>query len=150
MKSPFFSELDVPGVMLNDFTAQHIAVDMRVNFRSCNGLMPQHTLDCAQVGTTFKQVRGEGVAEGMRADIFSDSGFLCQLLNQVENHDTGDAVSPAGEEDVIFKSFLDFAKITVEQPVLYFFDGTGGDRHQSLLTAFSFHFDETFVKIQFG
>ena len=54
MKSPLFSELDVPGVMLNDFTAQHIAVDMRVNFRSCNGLMTQHTLDCAQVGTTLK------------------------------------------------------------------------------------------------
>ena len=59
MKFAFFSELDIPRMVLNDFAAQHIAVNMRIYLRSCNGFMPQHALDCPQVGSTFQQVRGK-------------------------------------------------------------------------------------------
>lgn len=150
MKSSLFSELNVPGMVLNDFTAQHLAVDMRINFRGCNGLMTQHTLDGTEVGATFEQVRGEGMTEGMGTDIFGDAGLFRQLLNQVENHDAGDAVSPSGKEDIIFKSFLYFSEVAVYQPVLDFFDGTGGDGDQALFAALSFYFDKTFVKVELG
>jgi len=128
MKSCIFSVLNVPWMVLNDLTSQHIPVDMGVDFSGRNRLVSQHTLDGAEVGTSFQQVGGEGMAEGVRTDIFGDAGFLCQLFNQVKNHDAGNAISPSGKKNVIFKSFLYFTKIAVEQPVFYFFDGTGRNR----------------------
>ena len=93
MKSSFFSELNVPGMVLNDFTAQHLAVDMRINFRGCNGLMTQHTLDGTEVGATFEQVRGEGMTEGMGTYVFMDTGGLRLLLDDMKYHDTGEGRS---------------------------------------------------------
>ena len=106
MKSCIFSVLNVPWMVLNDLTSQHIPVDMGVDFSGRNRLVSQHTLDGAEVGTSFQQVGGEGMAEGVRTDIFGDAGFLCQLFNQVKNHDAGNAISPSGKKNVIFKSFL--------------------------------------------
>lgn len=128
MKSCLFSVLDVPWMMFNDLTPQHIPVDMGINFGCCDGLVSQHTLYGTQVRASFQQVGSEGMTEGVRADIFGDTGFLRQLLYQVKNHDAGDTVSPAGKEYIIFKSLLYFTNITVEQPVFYFFDGTWGNR----------------------
>lgn len=95
MKFAFFSELDIPRMVLNDFAAQHIAVNMRIYLRSCNGFMPQHALDCPQVGSTFQQVRGKRVAKGVGTDVFGDARRFCQLLNHVENHDARNVVPPA-------------------------------------------------------
>ena len=128
MKSCLFSVLDVPWMVFNDLTPQHIPVDMGINFGCCDGLVSQHTLYGTQVRASFQQVGSEGMTEGVRADIFGDTGFLRQLLYQVKNHDAGDTVSPAGKEYIIFKSFLYYTNITVEQPVFYFFDGTWGNR----------------------
>ena len=125
----FFSPiLDISGMMLDNLAAKHVSVDMGINFGCCDGFVSQHTLYGTQVRASFQQVGSEGMTEGVRADIFGDTGFLRQLLYQVKNHDAGDTVSPAGKEYIIFKSFLYFTNITVEQPVFYFLDGTWGNR----------------------
>ena len=45
MKSCLFSVLDVPWMVFNDLTPQHIPVDMGINFGRCDGLMSEHALD---------------------------------------------------------------------------------------------------------
>ena len=52
-------------VLQNGFT-QHRAVYVRIDFCRTNGFVPKHHLDGAQVGTTFKQVCGKGVAKRVR------------------------------------------------------------------------------------
>ena len=108
MKSCLFSVLDVSWMVFNDLTPQHIPVDMGINFGSSDGLVSQHTLYGTQVCASFQQVGGEGMTEGVRADVFGDTGFLRQLLYQVKNHDARDTVPPAGKDYIIFKSFLLF------------------------------------------
>ncbi len=50
----FLSVFDVAWMMFYDFTSQHIAVDVGVDFGSRNRLMPQHALDSPQIGASFK------------------------------------------------------------------------------------------------
>ena len=45
--------------------SQKFAVEMRVNFRGCNAFMTQHFLHGPQVRTSFDQVSGKGMTEGM-------------------------------------------------------------------------------------
>lgn len=80
MKSCIFSVLDVPWMVLNDLTSQHIPVDMGVDFSGRNRLVSQHTLDGAEVGTSFQQVGGEGMAEGVRTDILVMPAFSASSL----------------------------------------------------------------------
>ena len=61
MKSCLFSVLDVPWMVFNDLTPQHIPVDMGINFGCCDGLVSQHTLYGTQVRASFQQVGSEGI-----------------------------------------------------------------------------------------
>lgn len=75
MKSTvFFPVFYVARVMFYDFTAEHVTVDVRIDFGGCYGFVPQHTLYSAQIGPAFEQVGGERVAEGMGAYVFDNSG----------------------------------------------------------------------------
>ena len=78
---------DVTRMVLYDFAAEHLAVYVGIDFRRGNALVAQHALDGSQVGTSFQQVGGKGVAEGMWTDVFGDAGFLSQFFNEVEYHD---------------------------------------------------------------
>ena len=66
MKPALFSVFDIPGMVLNDFAAQHIAVDVRVYLRGCNGFMPQHALYGPQIGSA--QARAWQKSGGRCAD----------------------------------------------------------------------------------
>ena len=46
----------VAGVVQEDFFAQARAVDVEVDFGGGNVFVPQHLLDCTQIGTAFEQV----------------------------------------------------------------------------------------------
>lgn len=83
----FLAVFDVAWMVLYDFTAEHLAVYMGIDFRRGNALVAQHALDGSQVGTSFQQVGGKGVAEGVWTDVFGDAGFVGQFFNEVEYHD---------------------------------------------------------------
>ena len=87
MNFSLFAVFYVPGMVLDDFTSQHVTVNMRVNFCCCDGLMSQHALYGAQVCAAFQQVGGKRMAEGVRTDIFGDSCLFCEFLDEVEYHD---------------------------------------------------------------
>lgn len=67
MNPLLFAVFYVTGMMFYDFTAQSVAVDMRVNFCCSDGLVAEHTLYGAEVGSSFDQVGGKRVA-GRYAD----------------------------------------------------------------------------------
>lgn len=83
----FLAVFDVAWMVLYDFTAEHLAVYMGIDFRRGNALVAQHALDGSQVGASFQQVGSKGVAEGMWTDVFGDAGFAGQFFNEVEYHD---------------------------------------------------------------
>lgn len=140
--------LDVAGMVLDDFAAQHGAVDMRVDFGGGDALVPQHALDGPQVGASLEQVGGKRVAEGVGADGFPDTRAPGQLLDEVEYHDAPDAVAPAGEKHVILEPRFQPPVAAVGQPIPDFFDGSGRDGHEPLLAPLAVYLDEAFIQIE--
>ena len=108
MNFSLFAVLYIAGMMFYDFTAQSVPVNMCVNFCCSDRFVAQHTLYGAQVGSSFKQVGGKGMAEGVRTDVFGDAGLLCQFLNEMEYHDARDIFAPACQEYIVFEVLLDF------------------------------------------
>ena len=72
--------------MAEDFLAQVFPVQMGVNFGGDDGCMSQHLLHGPQVGAAFNQVRGEGMPQGMRADVLLDVCDFYQFLYNGKNH----------------------------------------------------------------
>lgn len=58
-----------------------IPIQMGVDFGGCDTLMAKHFLNSSQISPSFDQVRGEGVAEGMRTDVLFDPRLLCCLFD---------------------------------------------------------------------
>lgn len=76
----------VARMMIYDFIAQTGSVDVCVDFGSGNLFVSQHALDGTQIGSSLKQMRGEGVTESVRTDGFPNSGKTDILPDYVENH----------------------------------------------------------------
>ena len=151
MNFPLFAVLYIAGMMFYDFTALSVPVNMCVNFCCSDRFVTQHTLYGAQVGASFKQVGGKGMAEGVRTDVFGDAGLLRQFLDEMEYHDARDIFAPACQEYIVLEVLLDFpASIAVHEPVPYLLDGTGRYGYKALFAALTFYLDEAFVEIQVG
>ena len=95
MNFSLFAVLYIAGMMFYDFTAQSVPVNMCVNFCCSDRFVAQHTLYGAQVGSSFKQVGGKGMAEGVRTDVFGDAGLLRQFHADVSG--TMDAITATGK-----------------------------------------------------
>ena len=54
-------------MMLGHGFAEPFGGDMRVNLRGGDVGVAEHRLDAAQIGSMFDQMRGEGVAQDVRA-----------------------------------------------------------------------------------
>lgn len=106
-----FPVFNIAGMMLDNFTSEHVPVDMRINFRGGDGFMSQHALNGPQIGAAFQQMGGKGMAERVRADILGDAGLFRQFFNHVKHHDAGDTIAPSCQKYVIFVSFLDFPRL---------------------------------------
>ena len=98
MNFPLFAVLYIAGMMFYDFTAQSVPVNMCVNFCCSDRFVTQHTLYGAQVGASFKQVGGKGMAEGMGTDGLFQTDALGSFFNNVENLDARDVISKVADE----------------------------------------------------
>lgn len=85
-------------MILRQSITQQLIGDMRVDFGSAHAGMAEHLLYGKQVGTAFQKMGGEAVPEGVRADDLGDTIFLSQVLDNQENHLSGEASSSAVEE----------------------------------------------------
>ena len=96
----------VAGVVAEDFVAQAGAVDVDVDFGGGNVLVAEHLLNGAQVSTTLEQMCGKTVAQCVRADDLADSGQLAQLLDNVENHLSGEHRTTSVQEQNVLAASL--------------------------------------------
>lgn len=51
--------LDISGMVLDYLAAKDISVDVRIYFGRCDGLVSEHALNGAQIGSTFQQMSGK-------------------------------------------------------------------------------------------
>lgn len=85
---------------------QIFRIQVGVNFGGRDALMSQHILDRFEVGTSFYEVGGEGVPEGMRADVFGDARCRRYFLNDQKHHDAAELLAAPIEEDKVFMTGL--------------------------------------------
>ena len=134
MKSCLFSVLDVPWMVFNDLTPQHIPVDMGINFGCCDGLVSQHTLYGTQVRASFQQVGSEGMTEGVRADMLVDARTLDGPFEDREDHHARKLSAAVVEKYDLFARAC--AAPLFEIP-LDLVPRRVADRHQPLFVAFA-------------
>src|SRR5688572_28618241 len=83
------------------YRAQMLAVDVRVDLRGGDVLVAEHLLHGAEVGASFQQVRGEGVAEDVGVDLLLDAGGARPLLRDVPDRVPAErSAAHVEEEDV--------------------------------------------------
>ena len=139
--------LDIAGVVIEDFLAEVVAVDVEVDLGGGDALVAEHLLDGTQVRAAFEEMGGEAVAEGVGGDGGADACGATELLDDVEDGDAGEGRTAAdAQEDIILGAGLDGDACAVVEPVLQFRYGTGRDGHEPLLLAFAVHTDEALVE----
>lgn len=88
-------------MVVDDFLPEEGAVDMHVDFRRCDAFVAEHLLDGTKVGAALKQVGGEGMPQGVRADALLDAARLTKVADNVEYHHAGErTASPVEEKNV--------------------------------------------------
>ena len=126
----------VAGVVQEDFFAQARAVDVEVDFGGGNVFVPQHLLDCTQIGTAFEQVSGKRVAQRVWADGFAYPGKLAQFFHNIEHHHPRQSATAAVEEERIVAARFRGDRIA---HFGYVFgdavESDGRNRHNALLVA---------------
>ena len=88
--------------MLEDRALPGGGVDVGVDFRGEDRFVAEHFLDDAQIGAVLDEVRGEGVAEGVRGDFLADAREQRLLFDEIENgHPAQRAAVFVQEGDVV-------------------------------------------------
>ena len=118
--------------------AQQFIRNMRVNFRRTHAGVAEHLLDGEQVGTAFEQMRGKTMPKRVRTNGFGDAISLRQVLDNQEDHLSGQSCATAVEKDGVgeFGLHVDVqpcAFDVLEQD----FQAVVADRHKALLAAFA-------------
>ena len=116
-----------------------IDIDMRVDLGRCNGLVSQHLLNQAQVGTVLQQVRRKRMTKSVRADILLNTGFRGEAFDDGEDHRAGELTTVVIDKNDIAKFGLHIDMHPFLEPPLIPFLRFGRDRNQSLLTALTGH-----------
>jgi hypothetical protein len=66
---------------------------MGIYFGGGNRFVTEHLLNRPQIGTSFNQVRGEGVTERMRTNIFPDSHLIGQFFDSRKYRYSGELLT---------------------------------------------------------
>lgn len=81
-----------------DFAEVRVS-DVSVNLGGANVGVAKHSLDAAEVGAVHQEVGGEGVAEGVRGDVFGDAGGSCVVVDDALDGAGGEATEVAAGVD---------------------------------------------------
>ena len=113
---------------------------MHVYFCGRDIFMSQHHLYGPQVGTSFEQMSGKAVTEGVRTDILlytSPFGIVLDIYKQT--YSAQSASSGEGYEYVILFRWFHLVAHSGHKPFAHSVNGHSLDGHKSLLAAFSLH-----------
>lgn len=100
-----------------------------------DALVTEHLLDGTEAGATFQEVGGKGVTEGVGRDGLGDACSLCQLLDDSEDHHTGELGTAAVQKEIIFVMRFDDHLVAALQPETYLLDRDGRQRHKTLFAS---------------
>lgn len=112
----YLNQQIIPWVKAQNLIPEVGFVHVGVNFCGLNAFMTEHLLDDPQVGSTFQQMRGEGMTKSMRTDGLGDAGQPSQILDDSEHHGTAQTRPSPIEKDIIFLALLDVQRGTVGHP----------------------------------
>ena len=107
------SRLDVARVEALHLIAEESLIEVGVDLRRTDGAVSQHFLHHPDVCTAFHQVRCKGVAEGVRADLLANAGFVGGSAQHGEHHLPGQLTATATEEQGVLISGLDVHEVAV-------------------------------------
>lgn len=112
---------------------------MGVDFGGAEFFVSEHELDGSEVGSSFEEVCGEGVSEGVWVDVFLYSGSLGEVSDDAEDHDAADVfdVSSGGDEDVVGVVGGNVPEVAVEEVESEFSYCAWGDGYDALFVAFA-------------
>ena len=117
---------------------QQFIRNMRVDFCRAHAGVAEHLLDGEQICATFEQVGGKTVPESVRADGLSDAVSLRQVLDNQEDHLSGQSCATAVEENGVGEFGLHADVQSCAFDVLeHYFQAVVADRHKALLAAFA-------------
>ena len=71
-----------------NFVSEAGGVDVQVNLGRGDGLVAEHHLYGAQIVAAFEQMRGKGMAQGVRRHVFANTTGLGGIADDVEHHHT--------------------------------------------------------------
>ena len=115
------------------------SVEMGVYLGGEYALVAEQLLHLAYARTALKQMRGEGVAEGVGAHLLVDASTLGRLLDDGENHYAGESLASVVEKESVVSALLLATLFEVE---LYAVTRQAADGHQTLLVALA---DDTYM-----
>ena len=76
----------VAGMAAEYLVPESRRVDVQVNLGCGDGLVAEHHLYGAQIGAAFEQMRGKGMAQGVRRHVFANTAGLGGIADDVEYH----------------------------------------------------------------
>jgi hypothetical protein len=130
---------------------EEFAVEVSIDLGSGNAFMAQHFLYGAEIGAAFHEMCGEGMAEGVRGDVFSDAGLPDKVFQEQEDHDPGEPAAAAVEEEDILMAWLDrYVYADILHIDADIFDGGAADGYQSFLISLADHADIPYVEVEAG
>src|SRR5690606_27161243 len=101
-----FYPILAPRVVFFHHFLQMCSIQVHVDLGGGNAFVAQHLLNGPEVGAMFQEMGGEGMSEGVRADLLTDPALFGQLFYQGEDHGPGEAGPATVEKQGILKSFL--------------------------------------------
>ena len=125
------------------------SIQVHVDLGGGDAFVAQHLLNGPEVGPMFQEMGGEGMSEGVRADLLTDPALFGQLFYQGEDHGPGEAGPATVEEQDILKSFLYRCMHPYLIPVdIYVLLRFRRNWHKPLFISFSRNQHKTLRKIQ--
>ena len=104
-------------MVLENLGAEHVAVDVHVDFGGAYAFVAEHSLNGTEVGSTFEQVGGKAVAEGVGTDGWADTCAQAELFDDMEDGDARQRGAAAqAEEDEIFVAWFGLEKVALLEP----------------------------------
>ena len=131
--------------MLLQSLSQVRIVEVGINLGCENILVTQQLLHLTDICTPLQQMRSEGVAEGVGADLLINAGTQGSLLDDGENHHARELLATIIQEDKLILAAALVARLQIE---LYAITRHTTHRHKALLVAFANHTNISFAKKQ--
>ena len=137
----------VAGMAAEYLVPESRRVDVQVNLGRGDGLVAEHHLYGAQIGAAFEQMRGERMAQRVRADIFNNVAACAQVFDDVKHHHARHFSAHTVQEERIAVVVLYAFIATAFHPRFDGIDGTCRDWHHTLLLPFSLDDDIFFFDV---